>query len=214
MKKNDAYMLAGSILIILGLLLTGYNIFLESSAVEVSKGVLDKLVIKRKNINNTVFSEDLIKEYNLDVVDREIDIPDYILNPNMDMPIVEIAGYNYIGVIEIPSLGKMLPVINGCDYNNLKLSPCVYSGTAYLNNFVIVARNYKSYFGGIAKLPFGEKIIFRDVDGNLFNYSIVEKISVEDNTLEELNLEDSDLTLVTSSAGGMANMVLRCEKLD
>lgn len=212
MKKCNIYILLGIILIASGLILTGYNIFQESSADEASKEVLHKLLLRGNNSNNVNISEENIGEYNLDVVDEEIDIPDYILNPDMDMPKVEISGSHYIGIIEFPSVGKILPVTDGCDFNKLKFSPCVYSGTAYLNNFIIVARNYKSHFGGIAQLPFGDKIVFKDIDGNLFKYSIVEKERIDEDDLSKISLEDWDLSLVTSSAGGTASMVLRCEK--
>ncbi len=213
MKKYNFYILSGILLVLLGLVLTGYNIFQESVAVEASKDVLEKLLTIEKTANNTRVSENVVNEYNLDVLDKEIDIPDYMLNPRMDMPTVEIDGSHYIGILEIPSTGKILPVTDGCDYNKLRFVPCVYSGTAYLNNFIIIARNYKSYFGEIGMLPFGEDIVFKDMDGNMFNYSVVEKERYSEEEIEQINLEDWDLTLITSSAGGNSSMVLRCERV-
>ena len=39
----------------------------------------------------------------------EVEIPYYILNPNMEMPVLEIDGRRYIGYLEIPVLGLSLP---------------------------------------------------------------------------------------------------------
>ena len=36
----------------------------------------------------------------------EVEIPDYVLNPNMSMPVKRIDGQNYIGILEIPAIKK------------------------------------------------------------------------------------------------------------
>ena len=70
---------------------------------------------------------------------EEAYLPDYVLNPEMDMPEKEVDGQRYIGVLRIPALSLELPVISEWSYSGLKESPCRYIGSAYLNNMVIVA---------------------------------------------------------------------------
>lgn len=69
---------------------------------------------------------------------EEAYLPDYVLNPEMDMPEKEVDGQKYIGVLRIPALSLELPVISEWSYSGLKESPCRYIGSAYLNNMVIV----------------------------------------------------------------------------
>ena len=38
----------------------------------------------------------------------EVEIPDYVLNPDMEMPTLEVEGNAYIGVLDIPVLGLSL----------------------------------------------------------------------------------------------------------
>ncbi len=210
MRKYKFFRLVGLVLIVIGLFLTGYNIFQESAAVESSKFVLDKLKMRQNNDENIILRKCTLNDFNSDVVDKEIYVPDYVINPDMHMPKAEISGCNYIGTIEIPSEGKVLPVSGECDFSKIKECPCAYSGTAYLNNFIIVACNYKTHFGSIDRLPFGEVISFRDLDGNFFNYSVVEKENISGD-IEEISSDNWDLTLITSSIGGRSAMVVRCE---
>ena len=46
-----------------------------------------------------------------------------------DMPVIEIEGNFYIGVLEIPSLELSLPVMADWDYEKMKIAPCHYYGS-------------------------------------------------------------------------------------
>ena len=50
-----------------------------------------------------------------------LEIPDYILNPDMEMPKTKVDGQEYIGVVEIPALSLTLPVISECNDEKLKI---------------------------------------------------------------------------------------------
>ena len=54
----------------------------------------------------------------------EQEIPDYILNPKMEMPVMEIDGNDYIGTLSIPSLELSLPVMSEWSYPKLRSAPC------------------------------------------------------------------------------------------
>ena len=84
--------------------------------------------------------------------DGEVVYPDYVLNPNMDMPVRELHGQYYIGLLDIPAIGASLPVQQEWSYPNMKVSPCRYTGSVYLNNMVICAHNYQTHFGKLEEL--------------------------------------------------------------
>ena len=73
---------------------------------------------------------------------EEPDIPDYLLNPGMAMPVVMVDGVAYIGVLEIPALELTLPVTGEWSYDRLKIALCRYAGSAYLDNLVIIIRRF------------------------------------------------------------------------
>ena len=58
-----------------------------------------------------------------------------------EMPTMELNGYDYIGVLEAPSLELTLPVMDRWDYERLKISPCRFSGKVYEDDLVICAHN-------------------------------------------------------------------------
>lgn len=142
---------------------------------------------------------------------QEAVFPDYLLNPEMEMPTVEIEGQAYIGVLDIPVLGLELPVISKWSYPRLKLAPCRFEGSAYLDDLIIAAHNYRSHFGGLKNLRPGDEVNFTDVEGNVFRYTVAELETLGGNDLEELESGEWDLTLITCTLGGKSRMTVRCD---
>ena len=141
---------------------------------------------------------------------EEAYIPDYILNPEMDMPEEDVDGQKYIGVLRIPDLSLELPVISNWSYPNLKNAPCRYAGSAYMNNMVIAAHNYYSHFGHLKDLSPGDEVTFTDVDGNVFQYEVSALEILSPFAVEEMTSGDWDLTLFTCTVGGQSRVTIRC----
>lgn len=142
------------------------------------------------------------------------EIPDYVLNPDMDMPTVKIGGYEYIGKVRIPSLKLKLPVMDTWSYPQMRIAPCRYKGSAYLNNLIICAHNYASHFGRLKNLEIGDKVIFTDVDGNVFNYEVKHIDTLTGGAVEEMESGEWDLTLFTCTIGGRLRVTVRCSLTD
>ena len=140
--------------------------------------------------------------------------PDYVLNPDMEMPVRMIDGDEYIGVLEIPVLKLELPVMSEWTYPKLRKSPCRYSGTAYKGNFVILAHNYDRHFGRLKMLESGDTVSFTDMDGNRFDYIVAETEILRPYD-EALMTEDKwDLTLFTCTIGGGSRVTVRCRRAE
>ena len=86
----------------------------------------------------------------------EQEIPDYILDPNREMPVLEADGNLYIGILKIPALNLELPVMSDWSYPQLRTAPCRYAGSAYQDDLVIAAHNYRRHFGLLGTLAAGE----------------------------------------------------------
>lgn len=141
-------------------------------------------------------------------------IPDYLLNPNMSMPEQTLDGYDYIGVLEIKELSLVLPVMSDWDYPRLKLSPCRYTGSAYQDNFVIMAHNFPSHFGRLSSLSLNSIVSFTDLDGNIFNYQVSEIEILDPTEISAVTSGSWDLTLFTCTIGGESRVTVRCEKTE
>ena len=75
-------------------------------------------------------------------------VPDYVRYPGMEMPVTEVDGTSYIGVLTIPALDLALPVQSEWSYPALRRTPCRYSGSAYRDDLILLAHNYESTSGG------------------------------------------------------------------
>lgn len=147
------------------------------------------------------------------VPEAEAEIPDYILNPDMDMPVAQIDGQDYIGELSIPCLDLSLGVISEWSYPRLRISPCRYRGSAYKDDLIIAAHNYSSHFGQLKTLSPGDWVDFTDMDGNEFHYEVALVETLEPTALEEMEAGDWDLTLFTCTIGGSYRVTVRCERV-
>ncbi len=143
-------------------------------------------------------------------IDAGFEQPLYELNRDIEMPLKTVDGVDYIGTIEIPALSVKLPVISEWSNSALKTAPCRYSGSAYKNDLVIAAHNYRRFFANLNKLEIGSEIIFTDIDANEFKYSVVATEILQPTDVEEMVSGEWDLTLFTCTYGGRTRLTVRC----
>lgn len=200
-KKWKIFMIIGLLLIAAAFLLCVYNIW-EGKRAE--KSVEDAV---------SYLEEKIFEEESSDSEEGK-NVPDYILHPEMEMPIESVNGNEYIGILNLPSLGLELSVMSEWSYSNLKLSPCRYQGSAYQNNLIILAHNYMTHFGTLKNIHIGDRVIFTDVDGNIFCYQVVEIEALMPTAIEEMESGNWDLTLFTCTLEGQSRVTVRCELVD
>lgn len=144
---------------------------------------------------------------------KELRIPDYELNPEMEMPVTRIGGKDYIGMLSIPALGLELPVISAWDYPSLRVAPCRYTGSAYTDDLVIAAHNYASHFGRLRDLSPGDSVRFTDMDGNVFDYVVADLEILDPYAVSQMTDGGWALTLFTCTPGGQQRVTLRCDRV-
>ncbi len=200
---------AGLLLIAAALFLTGYNLLDTYRAGKSAENAVQKVEIA---IAGTTQPETGEPETAETEETTGADLPNYVRNPEMEMPTVEINGVVYLGVIDIPILSRSLPVISEWSYPNLKIAPCRYLGSAYLDDLIIAAHNYASHFGTLNRLSIGDELTFTDGVGNMFHYTVAEVTTLDGTAIEEMRSGDWDLTLFTCTVGGKARVTVRCER--
>lgn len=195
-KVGKICMVLGLLLLIGSFGLTGYNLWDEKRA--------DEVVLKTVQVLRAETPD-------LEVVDPQEElIPNYILDPDREMPIIQIDGNDYVGYVEIPALELSLPVLESWSYPNLKLGPCRYEGSVYHDDMVIAAHNYTTHFGGLRNLIIGDEVRFTDGDGNVFTYQVASLEQLQPTQVEEMCESDWDLTLFTCTLSGRQRMTVRC----
>lgn len=198
-KKGSIFIISGAVAIILAVVLTGYNhysaVTAEKKASAAAKQMIEFISEAKKEFEDIGF------------------VPDYILNPEMNMPKKELDGFYYVGIIEVPSLGLSLPVTDELTVSSLKVSPGRYKGTAYMDNLIIAAHNYSSHFSNLRELNPGDVIKFTDINGNEFNYEVAFTETLEPTDIEEMESGEWDLTLFTCTFGGQYRITVRCDRI-
>ena len=208
MRKNSK----GNILIFLGILmilgalgLTGYNLWDANRAREAAEQITDQLIDK---IDESVKDEETAAPY---------------VDPNTPMPVEVIDGYEYIGILEIPSEDLSLPVMNEWYYTRLKISPCRFTGSYYSDDLVICAHNYDKHLGRLLNIDLGVDVYFTNVEGLTIHYIVTNRETVEPTDVErmientgnsETSLLDWDMTLFTCNLGGQTRCAVRCSRVE
>lgn len=196
-KKNKMMIWTGLLLIVVALLLVLYNMYEGFRAGRLASQMTEKL-------EESIFTGEKAKE--------GTEVPEYMWNPDMEMPVKIIDGTEYVGVLCIPSLDLVLPVISKWSDSNLKIAPCRYEGSAYKDNLIIAGHNYAAHFGRLGNIREGDTVIFTDMDGNVFTYKMAEWEILKPADIEGMERRDWDLTLFTCTLGGKSRITIRFKR--
>lgn len=207
-RMGNILLAAGALFLTAALLLTGSNLYETYQAGQASERLFQEVFSRIESQ-----SQDADSLSQAVLAGGEEETPEYLLNPEMEMPVEEIEGNGYIGLLEIPALGLSLPVMSEWSYQNLKLAPCRYSGSAYTGNFTIAGHNYSTHFGPIGGLNAGDSITFTDMQGNRFAYEVQVVETLEATAVEDMVGEEWDLTLFTCDLSGESRITVRCLKV-
>lgn len=189
-SKRSIFLLVMGALCLLGALgLTGYNVWDEQRA---SRSVVESAEQLSTVIQPKAESDQLLLPQEQTV-----------------MPTVPLDGNNYIGVLEIPTLGLSLPILDECTDSLLKVAPCRYAGNLY-DGLIIAGHNYVSHFKKLSQLAAGDAIRFTDVEGNVWEYTVTTTEILGGYDVEGMEEGDWDLTLFTCTYGGQDRVTVRC----
>lgn len=200
-NRRGLILISLGVLLLLGALgLTGYNMWDDRRAGEAVESVVQEM-------------DELIPEPGTSVPPAGDFIPDYVLAPKIEMPTVTVDGREYVGYLNIPVLNLTLPVMSQWSYEELKIAPCRYSGSAYLDNMVVCAHNYVHQFGPLSNLRPDDLVQFVDADGNLFEYVVVELDEISPFDTQEMKSGEYALSLFTCNFSGRMRTTVRCDRL-
>ena len=198
-SKAKIFTWIGKVCLLSALLLHLYNIYGNMNQDQNQKQILEQYIQETNHQQDTSF----------------IQIPDYQLNPEMEMPEVSIPGLEEagcIGILEIPSINIKLPVLSTWSYSLLKKAPCRYTGSIYLDNMVIAAHNSEAHFKKISNLQEGDIVTFTDAVGNVFTYTVAGIELLQPDEVDNMTNGQWPLTLFTCTYGGASRVTVRCEK--
>lgn len=219
-KKGSILIAMGLLLLAAALLLTAYNIWdgkradaAAQSAVQELRTLIPGVILPEAELPAETESTVETEETALAEMEEaeEPTAPETL--GHRDMPTVELNGYQYIGMLEVPSLELTLPVMEEWDYDRLNISPCRFSGNVYDDDMVICGHNYPHHFQPLKYVPIGTQIRFTDADGNDFYYAVTSIETIGPNDVQAMTTGDWDLTLFTCNTSGQTRCTIRCARL-
>lgn len=140
----------------------------------------------------------------------EVEYPDYVLNPDMEMTVKPLNGQEYVGVIELPTLSLKLPVISEWSEMKLKLAPCRYKGSVYTKDLIVAGHSYRNHFRYIRKMQIGDPAVYTDMDGNRFVYEVTGMEVIAGSDTAKMEEGEWDLTMFTCTPNGTSRYTVRC----
>ena len=202
----------GAFLIIIGVLVAaagvawaGYNLWDDQRAGAEAEGVLEAIA---RNYETIMVTPGPVRE------EASMPAPEPTPDPDREMPVLEVNGSRYVGTVSIPAIEVELPVQDSWSLPLLKLSPCRYKGTVYRSDLIICAHNYATHFGRLKNLLPGDTVIFTDVEGNAYRYTVTLLEDLAGTAVEEMESGDWDLTLFTCTLGGRTRVTVRCRLVE
>lgn len=148
----------------------------------------------------------------LNIIENNKESYDIVLN-NESLNVINIDGYDYIGMIEFPNLNIKLPIMSDTSYDKLSISPCLYYGSILTNDAVICAHDYINQFGKIDNLVQDDIVIITDVLGNTYVYKVVLTEELNPTDIEKMVNSEFDLTLYTCSYGALKRITVRLNRV-
>ncbi len=188
MKKISGYIyiIIGAALIILAAFIVKNNIDENSKAGAASDELLEGVVMQMPSV----------------VLPSE---------PSGPMPVVDFGGRSFVGTVEIPSLGLLLPIQDEWSSDNAKVAVCRYKGSVYDNDLIVCGHNYVEHFGTLPDLEIGSEVIVTDMNGMSFYFQVsnIETLGAYD--VNEMEAGQWDFTMFTCTIGGANRVTIRCE---
>lgn len=203
MKGNQRLVGVGLLFLAAALSLALYNLYEDERAATASRQVLEEMAQQASAEAAAGQTPD---------TEEETAAADGLPDPYMEMPTLEIDGNAYIGTLEIPALELSLPILSEWSSAGLKIAPCRYTGSAYQGSLIIAGHNYRNHFGNLNRLAAGDEIVFTDVSGNAFYYTVSAMEQLSGTAVEEMQAGDWDLTLFTCTYSGEARVTVRCKQ--
>ena len=130
---------------------------------------------------------------------------------NLNMPVLQIDGVDYVALLEISSLRVSLPVADKWERDKLFYSPARFCGSAYDHTLVIGGMDGAHQFGFCDEIDRGTLITITDMTGSRFTYKVdrVDRAKNADNTW--LTGSDYPLTLYCRDTYSLEYIAVRCD---
>ena len=125
------------------------------------------------------------------------------------MSVLSVNGTDFLGIIEIPRHGSVLPV--GAQWGSVSKYPCRFSGSVYDKSIVVGATTQDGQYDFYRDLTLGDVVVFTDAEGNRFTYKISSMRYEKHADKAALEREQSAFTLFIKNVYSFDYLVVYCD---
>lgn len=127
------------------------------------------------------------------------------------MPVLQLEGKDFAGLLQVPSFGVNLPIGSSWDVAAVSQYPCRFWGSAYDNSLIVGGSGRKGQFDFCGKLDLGEKILVTDMAGARFSYEVVRIDRRNHADMECFEESEADLILFVRESSSRSYIIVRCQ---
>ena len=129
-------------------------------------------------------------------------------DPNM--PVLELDGTDWCGILEVPAYGLTLPIHGSWDKSAVTSYPCRFWGSVYDGSMILGGSDQNGQFAFCSQTNPGDYISITDMLGNEFRYQVARVDRSDSADFEKLSAGEYPLTLFTRSTFGLEYIIVRC----
>ena len=154
-------------------------------------------------------SEDLAANIASLLPERTEGYPGMYTDP--DMPVLQLDGTDFCGLLEVPAYGLTLPIGGNWDKAALSSYPCRFWGSVYGDSLILGGADQDGQFAFCAQTNPGDFVTVTDMLGNTFHFRVARVDRSDTAEFEKLSAGDYPLTLFTRSTFGLEYIIVRCD---
>lgn len=127
------------------------------------------------------------------------------------MPIMEVSGEDFVGIMEVPAYEVELPIGSRWTKEKYAEYPCRYLGNLYDGSLIIGGSDYKGQLDFIGEISIGDAVCITDMTGARYSYTVSWIEKTEEVYTEYQADEKVGLTIFARNQYGFDYTVVRCE---
>ena len=128
--------------------------------------------------------------------------------------------YETIGVVRIPKINIIYPILSKTTDALLKVAPCKFHGASpnEVGNLCIIAHNYRRkgvFFSDVDKLVVGDIVEIQDLSQRVIQYEIYDIHTVMPDNVEDTTQKTNgrkEVTLITCTDDSQQRIIVRCKE--
>ena len=195
----------------------------------ISEDILSYITSKNDKTTVSDYKNALVVKITQDVAKELEEKQDIDMEENQELQITTATStytapngkqYEYIGIVNIPKLNIIYPILSNTTDELMKVAPCKFHGSNpnEVGNLCIIAHNYRRkgvFFSDVPTLENGDIIEIQDLSQKTVQYEVYDVHTVSpDDTSDTTQKTDGrrEVTLITCTNDSKERVIVRCKE--